>query len=315
MSEFTSRPSGWSTLLRIFGTLIALALLVYLLSHQGWPDIGAAFRKVSLWRIALAFILMLISRLAVTARWYTLLHSAGIKMTFWQNMQVTMAGLFATNFLPTTIGGDVVRLAGAVQFHCDAAIGTASLIADRLIGMAGMFLMLPFGLPRLLFPRPRPAWIFTSASILAILQPSRWWDKYTNKARVIIQRFFDALTIWIRQPRSLLMGLLFSGIHMACFFGIFSLLFSDMGENIPIWLIGGLYSLSYFVTQIPISINGYGLQEISLTFVFSNLAGASLSHSLTVALLFRTLTMLASLPGALFIPGILSPKDQIAERL
>ena len=74
----------------------------------------------------------------------------------------------------------------------------------------------------------------------------------------------------------------------------------------PLWLIGGLYSLVYFVTLIPISVNGYGLQEISMTIIFSNLGNATVSNGLTVALLFRTLMLLASLPGVLFLPDILS---------
>ena len=83
-----------------------------------------------------------------------------------------------------------------------------------------------------------------------------------------------------------------------------------MGEDIPLWTIAGLYSFAYFVTLLPFSINGYGLQEISLTFVFSSIGNASVSNSLTMALLFRTLTMLVSLPGAFFLPEILSPKKQ-----
>jgi hypothetical protein len=60
----------------------------------------------------LALVLMIISRLAVTGRWHVLLHSGGIRITPSQSFQITMAGLFANNFLPTTVGGDVIRLAG-----------------------------------------------------------------------------------------------------------------------------------------------------------------------------------------------------------
>jgi len=81
----------------------------------------------------------------------------------------------------------------------------------------------------------------------------------------------------------------------------------------PIWLIAGLYSLVYFVTLVPISINGYGVQEISMTLIFSNLGRASLQTGLTAALLFRTLMMIASLPGAFFIPDILASRNKATE--
>jgi len=67
-----------------------------------------------------------------------------------------------------------------------------------------------------------------------------------------------------------------------------------------------LWSLTYFITLIPISINGYGLQELSFTFLMSNVAGLAPVASLTVAVLIRAYFMLSSLPGAVFLPSILS---------
>ena len=93
---------------------------------------------------------------------------------------------------------------------------------------------------------------------------------------------------------------------MLCLFTIISLLLEGIGEALPFWQIAGYYSLVYLVTLIPISINGYGVQEITMTFVLTHLGGVSLHASITLALLFRTLMMLASLPGAIFVPNLLS---------
>ncbi len=40
-----------------------------------------------------------------------------------------------------------------------------------------------------------------------------------------------------------------------------------------------------------------------MTLIFSNFGKASMSDGLTIAILFRTLMLLASLPGALSLPG------------
>jgi hypothetical protein len=119
-------------------------------------------------------------------------------------------------------------------------------------------------------------------------------------------QLYQALTLWLKQPKSLLVSLAYSWVHMLCLFFFLQLLLGGIGQDMPVWLIGSLYSLVYFVTLIPISVNGYGLQEISMTLIFSNFGKASLSDSLTIALLFRTLMLLASLPGAIFLPDILS---------
>jgi glycosyltransferase 2 family protein len=298
------------TAVRILGTLIALALLAYLLSQQGWQEIVAAIHQMPLWRLALATVLMFVSRVAVAARWHVLLRAADPKISFRQSLRINFAGLFASNFLPTTIGGDVVRLAGAIQYKLDAATSTASLVVDRLIGMAGMAMMVPFSLPSLLSYRQASFQGIPDQNALAAIPLGKWWRSAWEKLSDLGTSLLKALTLWFKHPEALWMALFFSGVHMLCLFFIMQLLLGGIGEYMPLWLIGGLYSLVYFVTLIPISVNGYGLQEISMTLIFSNLGNASMSNGLTIALLFRTLTLIASLPGALSLPDILATAER-----
>jgi uncharacterized membrane protein YbhN (UPF0104 family) len=296
-------------LVRLLGSLLAVALLAYLLGQQGWPEIQAAFRQIPLWRLVLAIGLMCISRLAVTGRWYALLRSGGVDATPGQALRVTFAGLFATNFLPTTVGGDIVRLAGALQLKFDAAISAASLVVDRLVGMAGMALALPFGLPGFLAYRQglgasnglAPHLLVGYAAPLGKL-----WHGVWEKGLRIVRKILAALSLWVRRPVSLIAPLALTWVNMLCLFGVITTLLQGMGQSLPFWQVGGLYSLVYFVTLMPISINGYGLQEVSMTWIFSAVGGASPESGLIAALLFRTIMMLVSLPGAFFLPGLLA---------
>jgi uncharacterized membrane protein YbhN (UPF0104 family) len=113
-------------------------------------------------------------------------------------------------------------------------------------------------------------------------------------------------SIWFRKPLSLLAALAFTWIHMLCLFGSIYVFVDDLGSHVSFWMIAGLWSLTYFITLIPISINGYGLQELSFTFLMSNVAGLTPAVSLTVAVLIRAYFLLSSLPGAVFLPSILS---------
>ena len=79
----------------------------------------------------------------------------------------------------------------------------------------------------------------------------------------------------------------------------------DLGRHVSFWMIAGVWSLTYFITLIPISINGFGLQELSVTYLFLHVAGLSAAASLGLAVLIRIIWMLASLPGAVFLPSIL----------
>jgi len=312
MSEYLSQPSWRSNLLRALGTILALALLIYLLAQQGWQEIIRALQQIPSWLFGLALVVALLSRVAVSARWHVLLRASGMEISFWQSVRITLAGLFASNFLPTTIGGDVIRLAGAIQMKYDAATCAASLVVDRLVGMTGMAMVLPLGLPSLLALNRTTG--FKPAYPLSVLGISRWgWAKKLHEFSLqAARKILNALALWLKQPRSLLASLGFSWVHMLCLYAIIYLLFAGMGKPVSVWSIAGLYSLVYFVTLIPISINGYGLQEVSMTFIFSSLAGVSVSVGLTAALLFRTILMLASLPGVAFVPGLMAARGKQA---
>jgi uncharacterized membrane protein YbhN (UPF0104 family) len=255
-------------------------------------------RQIAWWRFILALIFVIISRMAVSGRWHVLMRSAGTGITVPQSMRLTFAMLFASNFLPTTIGGDVFRLAGAIRLGFDQAISVASLVVDRLVGMTGMAMALPFGIPAYIEYFNNS----TAASSLTI----PWYRSFANKFQKFLQELSSALGIWLHKPRSLLGALSFTWIHMLCTFAAVWVLLTGMGEDISFWLVMGLWSASYYVTLLPISINGMGVQELALTYFYVTMGGISPSSGLTMALLMRILQMLASLPGALFIPDIMA---------
>src|SRR5690606_7905088 len=141
---------------------------------------------------------------------------------FLQTAMLTFTGLFSSNFLPTTIGGDVVRLTGAMQLGYDRAICLASLVADRLIGMAGRLFALPFGLLPVL-SNPDSLQALTFASLF-------------ENVRSFIQRILTAFSIWIKRPKALISSLLFTFGNMACIFAAIYLLAEGMSDHLSYWL-------------------------------------------------------------------------------
>jgi len=106
MARANKAPSRFATpggLLRVLGTLIALALVVYLVAQQGWQEIADAVARIELWRFVVAILLTFVSRVAVARRWHVLLRSGGVDASWSQSLRITFAGLFANNFLPTQL--------------------------------------------------------------------------------------------------------------------------------------------------------------------------------------------------------------------
>ena len=133
-----------SSTLRLLGTIIALALLAWLLAKQDWTVIWSHLSKLPLWIIAAAFLLYLIGQVLNAWRWHILLRAQKVAIKFKQTMKIVFAGAFASNFLPTTIGGDVIRLVGVNVYTGNQGMSFASLVLDRLVDLAAFITVAPF---------------------------------------------------------------------------------------------------------------------------------------------------------------------------
>lgn len=281
---------------RIFqlaGTILAVVMLAALLRDGGWNEILSAFKKINTKDMLWVALLFLISRIAIVWRWHILLRSGGVGIRFKDSAALTFTGLFASNFLPSTIGGDLVRLAGAIQMGFDRAVCLASIAADRLIGMLGMSMTLPIGLAY--------SWGFLQSNAATLFSATIF-----QKSIGFIKRTFSVFGIWLKKPVSLLGSLAFTWVHMLCLFTSIYIIMADLGDPVSFWMIAGLWSLTYFITQIPISVNGYGVQELVFTFFMSKVAGVPPAVGLSTAVILRAYFILSSLPGAFFLPSIMS---------
>lgn len=277
---------------RVIGSILALVLLIILIEEEGDGQLFSAIRRVSSGYFLLAIGALFISRLFAVLRWHVLLKSAGLNISFLRSAILTFTGNFSSNFLPTTIGGDMVRLGGAIQLGYDRAICVAALLADRLVGIVGMMLVLPFGLISL-------SSLGSEATQSAVI------FSFFQKGLDFAKRTIDSFSIWLKKPAALTGSFLATFGNMVFIYLSIYLLLIGIDHKLPYLLVAGLYTITYFVTLIPISLNGLGVQELSMTFLFIQIGGLTSSEGATIALLTRTLFIIASLPGALFLSSIL----------
>src|SRR5215212_4731547 len=211
-------------LLRLLGTLVATVLIVLLIRQEGWGEIVDSLKQISLASFLLALASLLISRIFVIARWHVLLQSGGVKIPFSRSAELTMMGLFASNFLPTTVGGDVVRLAGVMQMGFDRAISLASIAADRLVGLGGMLFAVPFGLG--------PAW----ESLQRVVSPSFALMVSLQRPMRFARRTLQTFSTWLHQPKALFTSLLCTWGNMVFIFIAIYLLVEGLGSHVSFWL-------------------------------------------------------------------------------
>lgn len=312
-----SESSGAASWVRAIGTLVALGLLGYLVWRQGWQEIWGSIRAISWGRFLLVALLASLSRVMVASRWASLVRLSGIKMPLRRIFGIAYAGLFATNFLPTSIGGDIIRLAGTLEVEGQRAEYASSIAVDRIVGLVGMAVMLPIGIPIALrrldlsWDQLRP--LLPAALPLAAIKEPPLFRRYWDRLRGAIRHFWQVLIAWRDQPAALGAAFGFTWTHMLIKFSAMSILYSGLGERIGYWEIAGLWAFVYLISLFPVTINSFGLQEVSASLVYSELGGVTVAHALTVALIVRTVELIASFPGVFTLPSMLELRRRKAE--
>jgi uncharacterized membrane protein YbhN (UPF0104 family) len=242
-------------------------------------------------------------------RWYILLQAPKIRISFWTTVKIVFTGAYVSNFLPSTIGGDTVRFVGLMHLTSDRAVGLASVILDRLINLSAFMTVLPlsvvtFGSPATWLGSALPAGAPLPFVAMAgggrgaaaglLKQVKRW-----------IQRGREAFGIWLQRPHILILAFCASWLSIFVVFVAIWLVARGLGIPVALYQVMGITGITYLLTLLPISVNGYGLREVAITTLYLPL-GASLEQAATLALITRFLSMLETLPGALWLSQVVS---------
>ncbi|NIM96091.1 MAG: flippase-like domain-containing protein [Anaerolineales bacterium] len=288
----TREERGWSWRLRVVGTLLSLILLAWLFIRQDWQAILTAVQTLPAWSLIASLFLVLLRHIWNNTRWYILLRAQKIDISFLRALQLMFTGLFVSNFLPSMVGGDVVRIAGILQETEKRVAGAASVLMDRLVGVTGMFFVLPLSFPLIGAIISDPDFLFTS-SIAG----------FSKKLRSGYKRLWTVFRIWMRKPFSLVFALITSWLGVLSSFLAVLILARGLGMSVSLLDIAGVSVLTYFLTLIPISINGYGIRELAILGFYTQL-GASSEQATALALITRFIFLLVSLPGAFWLKDI-----------
>ena len=121
----------WKLLLRSAVSVVLLALLVrrvHVSSLVPTWDLPTALS------LAGALLLTLTGIVLSTIRWRQVLSALGLPTAVRPLLSHYLAGLFVGNFLPSTIGGDVLRVARLAAVNGDRPDTFASVVLERLTG-------------------------------------------------------------------------------------------------------------------------------------------------------------------------------------
>src|SRR5215475_12712974 len=139
------------TILRWVAAFAVLAILFHFLPVA---PLRAALARVPPIRFAIILLLYLCAHAVGIFKWRMVVNTAGSRLDVSTSAQCYLGGLFGTLFLPSIIGGDVVRLAVGLRRSPRPAAVLAGNVVDRFLDVAAQATLVLLG--ALLLPGSLP---------------------------------------------------------------------------------------------------------------------------------------------------------------
>jgi uncharacterized membrane protein YbhN (UPF0104 family) len=290
---------------------VSAGLLGLLGWKTDWSEVGVKFADlhVEMWFAAVGFLVL--AQVASARRWQRFAEELRFERTFQQYCSLYLVGTYFNLMLPTSVGGDVVRV-----LYLDGKSGRrwaalASVFLERLNGLLVLIAVACVGI--LLAPSDLnlPWWIPASVwGIAACATLGMASIPLTRNMRILPdQRREQLLLAWdlLRSPKLLTETTFMSVLVQLAGAAIVACVGAGLGLDVPLAYYCVLGPLVSLLTLLPVSFNGMGLREWG-TVVFLAPLGVDKSTALTLAFLWFAVNVAVSLLGGLvYLVGAEAP--------
>jgi uncharacterized protein (TIRG00374 family) len=292
------------TILRI---VISIVLLILVIKLADVDKVAKSLKNFRLIWLLPIFALILISVIISTLKWRTLIKAQRITIKFTTLFSYYNCGLFFNNFLPSSIGGDGIRiyLAGNKSENYSAA--ASSVVMERTIATVSLAFL---GLISSIFATEPSriavyllAGLFIAGILLTFVLISAWVPESLRKkdgkiARAII-KFADSAKELKGRKKELCLCFVQSIVFQVVVAFVIQAIMAGLTQ--PILALPDLFlitSASSVLAMVPLGLNGYGMREGAYIYLLKPF-GYPTSVALTVSILFAFFVSIYSLLGGL----------------
>ena len=300
-------------LLRAGISLIFLVLL-YWMVRDDIPVILQTLKNMNHGLAALATVIFILAAGVMAIRLRLIFAVKGARITLVDASNLTFVGYFFNNFLPTSVGGDIVKAMCAARITKNTVASVTSVLMDRIFGLF-TFILIP-SVSLLFFMRDiNNRWVpvivygLLAASLLCFfLIFNRSVARKFNFIETILNRFKLGKKI-----REIYNGLNDFKNHKQVVF--FAMALSVIGQSISIIVLyllgralGSSTSLIYFFLLVPVvhlvsmlpSLNGLGIREGAYTYFLAPYMGKEAAFALGI-LWLGLLILLSIIGGVIYL--------------
>jgi uncharacterized membrane protein YbhN (UPF0104 family) len=295
---------------------VSIILLAILLSRIDVGRLWETARRASLVWLAVALGIYFVNVLVSVWRWQLLLGAQEVDVPQRTLLGSFLVAQFFNNFLPSNIGGDVIRIRDTARAAGSMTLATMVILADRVIGLIGLVLVAALGATMVAsiaghVPSPIwPSWLwagfFVAAMVSApavlapagvgrVLQPltvlhPEWVGGRIENLTAALSRFRDRPSA----IASCFGGAVFVQATIVVFYIAVA---HALHLGVTPWDLAVIVPLSFVVQMLPVSVNGFGVREATFSFYFTRV-GLPMESALLIPLVAQVLIMAFSLTGA-----------------
>ncbi|HXG61814.1 MAG TPA: lysylphosphatidylglycerol synthase transmembrane domain-containing protein [Planctomycetota bacterium] len=273
------------------------------------PGFFSLFRLADKRLFAAMLAALLVPLVFLALRWWILLRAHGFEVGPGRTFLVTYAGFFFNNFLPGSVGGDLTKMMLVASGEDRKAAVVGTVLLDRLIGFGVMVLLAAACLTPFLGRFAESAvgwWIYGLAGAMAVgyvvyFNPTLRGFLRRRLPLEGVLRELDGVFRSVKERRGLVLaaaGLsaLAQGSTILIVYGLARAL---RIENAALWQFFVFEPIIFIVSSLPVSVGGWGVQELAYAELFGRLGGMDPGYAVALSVLYKLSLILVSIPGGL----------------
>jgi len=273
--ERTRRSArGWAII--ALRWIAALAVLSVLLHFLPLAAVRSAIARVPAEYFFAALAGYLLAHVLGVLKWRMVVNAAGAQLDFATSVQCYGGGLFGTLFLPSIVGGDVIRLAVGLRRSPRPAAVLAGNVVDRFLDVSAQAGLVALGLALLPGSLPESLRSIATRTLLAAIAIGAvlllagfflrgvFLRGRSFRFRRRLARLRHALRSVSERPHLLVAGWLAGTVIQSTFLVLTAWLATACGLQLPlrVWLFA--WPLAKLAAVLPLTQGGIGVREAAL---------------------------------------------------
>jgi hypothetical protein len=320
-------PTARRRVLALARVLVSGVLFGYVLVRADPTNLMVYLRGVAPALLMLAVALQLAGVLISALKWWLLLRALGARTPYAWTVRTYLIGQFFSNFLPTMIGGDAVRVYQLSRRAGRPAIAIASVLVERITGFLALTAIawVALGLSMDRFGEaPRLRWLIVwcvsaASGALALAFSAPWTVRWLMRLplpdvgswRSRLQGLAQAMARCYADRGALALVIALAFCYQVSWIITNAVVARAIGINAPLAFVALIVPISDIVGLLPVFFNSLGAREGTFVLLLG-IAGTPAALALTFAVLVFVVRLTVSLLGGalLLLSAVRGPSSR-----